>query len=515
VHGPLELEIPIQTLETPGEMIHQLAAKKATTELEQGRGWLSVARNESGRLLKEVYPGQFEDMVEREAVRVGVQYQVGGKWCSFVAVDKTKQIPAQKEKDAYEWLDVSNETHETTPRTTVSRKSTFRTKYQFEDDSADEEEDMEEEECATLHSAAARLNSLGRAMGAEVDAQNSQILRYHAKTDRVDDHIALNTARLDRIDKRSSPQMSAPGGGDSQRQLFAQISSTVLERGEPNWTLSQSSRGLSDQAKMFYSNAKKSRSPFGGLFSSGGLFGDRARSAATPPPPPPPAPRASTQSMGTSSPAFSLSGSSSAASVSLRAPPSSSYGGEFVSVAAALAPPEVDVDEATLEQYQKEMAHAACMPLPDEEEDADLAAASLQAQPAQTDLTSAAFMRRSAYLSNPHAAPSPSASPFGLSKSGKTDDDILQELIGLQTFEGYWEWSPALFQLIKVPEEKAQKSTSGAPLEKRVLATALTIAFFESKLGAYIGSWELVVDKAREWLGGKAEEVVAQAKGLL
>lgn len=43
---------------------------------------------------------------------------------------------------------------------------------------------------------------------------------------------------------------------------------------------------------------------------------------------------------------------------------------EFVA-APALAPPEVQVDQAVLDQYQKEMADAAQMPLPDEE-DADL-----------------------------------------------------------------------------------------------------------------------------------------------
>lgn len=43
---------------------------------------------------------------------------------------------------------------------------------------------------------------------------------------------------------------------------------------------------------------------------------------------------------------------------------------EFVA-APALAPPEVQVDQAVLEQYQKEMEQAANQPLPDEE-DADL-----------------------------------------------------------------------------------------------------------------------------------------------
>jgi GTP-binding nuclear protein Ran len=43
---------------------------------------------------------------------------------------------------------------------------------------------------------------------------------------------------------------------------------------------------------------------------------------------------------------------------------------EFVA-APALAPPEVQVDQAVLDQYQKEMQDAAQMPLPDED-DADL-----------------------------------------------------------------------------------------------------------------------------------------------
>jgi len=47
--------------------------------------------------------------------------------------------------------------------------------------------------------AAKRLNQLGRAMGSEVDTQNKHIDRIISKTDKVDDQIALNRARLDRI----------------------------------------------------------------------------------------------------------------------------------------------------------------------------------------------------------------------------------------------------------------------------------------------------------------------------
>ncbi|KAK8029217.1 hypothetical protein PG991_006273 [Apiospora marii] len=86
--GPLELEIPITRLGEKGQIIHQLAAKKAVGELEEGRGWIFHAKDSQGVLLKQKYDGQFQDMVEREAVRLGVQYQIGGKWCSFVAVSE-------------------------------------------------------------------------------------------------------------------------------------------------------------------------------------------------------------------------------------------------------------------------------------------------------------------------------------------------------------------------------------------------------------------------------------------
>lgn len=86
-HEPLELEIPVQVMSEPGQTIHQLAAKKAVGDLEEGRGWIFDARDEKGILIKERFESRFDEMVEREAVRLGVEFQVGGKWCSFVAVE--------------------------------------------------------------------------------------------------------------------------------------------------------------------------------------------------------------------------------------------------------------------------------------------------------------------------------------------------------------------------------------------------------------------------------------------
>ncbi|ESZ89658.1 hypothetical protein SBOR_9954 [Sclerotinia borealis F-4128] len=73
-----------------------------------------------------------------------------------------------------------------------------RSKYQFEADS--EDDDMEGEIDSNLDAlghAAGRLNLLAKATGQEVDDQNKHIERIIGKSDRVDDQIAMNRARLD------------------------------------------------------------------------------------------------------------------------------------------------------------------------------------------------------------------------------------------------------------------------------------------------------------------------------
>ncbi|KAH6638413.1 plasma membrane snare protein-like protein [Boeremia exigua] len=75
-----------------------------------------------------------------------------------------------------------------------------RAKFQFEADSDDDEMENEiDANLDALHGAAKRLNQLGRAMGEETDNQNKHIERINLKTDKVDDQIAMNRARLDRI----------------------------------------------------------------------------------------------------------------------------------------------------------------------------------------------------------------------------------------------------------------------------------------------------------------------------
>jgi hypothetical protein len=75
-----------------------------------------------------------------------------------------------------------------------------RAKYQFEADSEDDEMENEiDSNLDALSGATSRLNMLARVTGQEVDEQNKLIDRITQKSDKVDDQIAVNRARLDRI----------------------------------------------------------------------------------------------------------------------------------------------------------------------------------------------------------------------------------------------------------------------------------------------------------------------------
>lgn len=100
--GPLELEILVQVRQEADEMIHQLAARRATQELEEGGGWVSEIRTDKGALAKDIHPAEFTLLQKREAVRLGVEFQVGGKHCSFVAVEANEAEIIAKRKKALE-----------------------------------------------------------------------------------------------------------------------------------------------------------------------------------------------------------------------------------------------------------------------------------------------------------------------------------------------------------------------------------------------------------------------------
>lgn len=96
-YGPLELEIPVCRLAEKGTTIHQLAARKATLELEEGKGWVYEGKHANGKTLADAYPMKFKDIAKAAGVKLGVEYQVSNKWCSFVALEDDTATTLSKE----------------------------------------------------------------------------------------------------------------------------------------------------------------------------------------------------------------------------------------------------------------------------------------------------------------------------------------------------------------------------------------------------------------------------------
>ncbi|KAJ4253303.1 hypothetical protein NW762_010458 [Fusarium torreyae] len=403
-HGPLELEIPITTVAEDDSVIHRLAARKEVKELEEGRGWLTHAKDTSGKLLKVKHDGHFSDMVEREAVRLGVKYQVGGKWCSFVAVEDNGD--GQKENQALETIPAQSERHDPvasrSAATTGVRKAAF-------------------------FSAKPSGGLFGQARAAPSAAPASASLFGSSS----------NSA---------SGVPSAPSGG----ALFGSAPG-----GSGGGLFGSSSGASSNIGGGLFGNAR------GGTPSTGGgLFG-------------------SVQSNESASKAGGLFGSQPFE------PP--------IVQAAALAPPEAPVDKALLEQYQKEMDAAAAMPLEDEDEDEsdeDMGFALIDDGP-PAGLAA-------------HQPPAPSAPKI-------SDMGPLQALTTLQTFSGSWSWSADLERVLGITFEAVSKLDLPAvvadrPEKEDILATALAVLFFKAKLKSEEDTWEMLVEKAEQWL----EDIIGQ-----
>ncbi|KAJ5042004.1 von Willebrand factor type A domain-containing protein [Bipolaris maydis] len=135
--GPLELEIPVESRKDTDNMIHQLAARKATQELEEGRGWISGATiDDTGVLVKEKHPSMYALLQRREAVRLGVEFQVGGKYCSFVAVEanesaitemRQKALQATMDREEEDWDMINEDAPVSQPGTRLGATSRSRT----------------------------------------------------------------------------------------------------------------------------------------------------------------------------------------------------------------------------------------------------------------------------------------------------------------------------------------------------------------------------------------------------
>ncbi|RAH40577.1 VIT and vWA domain-containing protein [Aspergillus brunneoviolaceus CBS 621.78] len=79
-HGPLTLDIAVEDVGC-GETIHQLAARKIITDLEESGGWIARAKDKHDQLYNSVTQSR---LAIQECKRLGLQYQLSGHHTSFV-----------------------------------------------------------------------------------------------------------------------------------------------------------------------------------------------------------------------------------------------------------------------------------------------------------------------------------------------------------------------------------------------------------------------------------------------
>ncbi|USP78781.1 uncharacterized protein yc1106_06055 [Curvularia clavata] len=484
-HGPLELEIPIQVLEKPGETIHQLAAKKAISELEQGRGWLLEAKDESDTLIKTKFEGRYDDMVEREAVRLGVQFQVGGKWCSFVAIESNREEAEAQGKAAqgWEWLEdefnIENATQEPATQFGGVPAPTQRTK-----------------------------SNSPRGFGASSGPFNFGNSNQQPAAVAFGAPSTNSGGLFGSTNTGSNNLSGAPGtsffGAPSAGGLFGASNTTSTGFGGNN----QSNGGLFGSVNPSGPSGNSNQSG-GALFGAhnaniGGLFG-----SANP---------ASASSFGKTS--FFSAPSPSQGSVfgssaqnqnnsgsSLFSGPSPPGGSLFG--APAPSPP----GNKTLQDYQMglmllEQQNKKRLLFARQEND-DTGSQPLPPAPpsAPAPVVDAALLAQYEKELNSSAAQMPL--PLAL-----RSEDFVHHLISLQSFAGSWSLTSDLLNSLELEEARVKAEMSqaegDAALDETVLATALAIAIFQDYLSEWKGSWELIVEKGRSWLEG---EVGAETAG--
>ncbi|CAM1501520.1 Fc.00g035040.m01.CDS01 [Cosmosporella sp. VM-42] len=404
LQGPLELEIPITTLAEKGTTIHQLAARKEVKELEEGRGWLTHAKDSTGKPLKTKHEGRFTDMVEREAVRLGVGYQVGGKWCSFVAVQENNDSPSEgDEKELGEFQVIS-------AKDTVGRASFNHVATRG---------------YAMASIGSAPMASFSRTGGVTLNRSAAPVLQARQRT--------------------NAPCSSAgapppPRGGG----LFGSMGGGGYARPKAAAPAIQES---SDDEEMGF-----------GLFDSGAP----AAAAAAPLPPP----SASATAFGSNAPAYGG--------------PSAPSGGGFGGTLALSAPLGATFGSAPAGESKK--------------------------------------LKKKSFSFSPFGRSSSRSSSSSPPAKSVDTNNPLQALISLQTFVGSWTWSADLEKVLGVTAKKAGRLNVSGKIQGDVLATLCAVVFLKTKLREDKESWEMLVEKAEDWLkeqqGESVEELEKQVEGL-
>lgn len=415
-----------------GETIHQLAARKAVIEIEEGRSWLYETVDANGTKLKEKMEGRWGDMVECEAVRLGIEFQVGGKWCSFVALEDNNKPEA---------------------KAAAADGSAMEQDWEYLDDMTE-------------------------------PSNGTHLFKYQAMA---------QIAGLKADCRYVTPHPTASANTSSvlpESHNLAGYQTTLmhLEQANPNRLRMAPAGGRGGgQAPRFRRGTVGTRS---GTRGGGGTkFGKEP-------------PLAEKRALALPQMQQMAQQTTYAAPVNVAPPPP----GMPMPGAAAAGNALFSLDEPVLMHMDAPSQAGAALPPPPL---GNMSMASWGGPPGGAPVTASLLpkKRKAKHGGAPSSAAAPAALPEAAVPGGAAPGQTpLQRLVALQGFEGCWEWSSELLHTVGVTAEGAEKEGLG---EGRVAATVLAVAFLRLRLGEEEEAWELVVEKAEEWVranaGGEAE----------
>ena len=391
------------------------------------------------------FEGRFEEMVEREAVRLGVQFQVGGKWCSFVAVEANDRRPAEHVvPPTYAEGGIESQSAEISGAISVARGGG---------------------------------GFLSRSAGGKASFGGCS-----RSCGRATSHQELTSSARE-VDAMSISPGAPPGPMPKRKIRLAQ---GLMGASVPGAQAQMQSQGSQQQQMQSLGSQQQQQQQQ--------QFFMRSSSGASAPPPPP---------------RLFLSGGDDSFGVSAGSLRDGNARGHSYAPAAFGAPAPFAAAPATAGSYgggeYDEDDERKTVDMAGSDGSREMAKSHDNARAKRSILDSSMARLRSAVKkddgSSVRAREKEKEERSGrLKMSGA---DAMQQLIELQTFEGFWEWKGQLFDGVGVGEREASVAADGTRWSKRCFATALAVAFLEGKMGGERETWELVVDKARTWLEGQ------------
>ena len=479
-HGLLRLEIPVTTFDIPGEAISQLAARKAVQDFEEHRGWIYHATNSEGKKLVDLYPSRASDLVKQEAVRLGTTYGIANKWCSFIAVDADSGIPPVSseapppEPDYQQFTGFGGMAVQ--PLSSVSRRSGSALPPPPPASRGGSARNFSSRSRSSMDTSLQSPQPSGKEWK-KMSLQSSQAaVMPFARAAAAPSPMMLST----------SPQLQHPAyvkplESASSLDFFHPIPSAVQSHSSSP-RIPTSARAADVTATTNDSSSSSSSSQIRAQFSTSGILPRRQLASKPQQQAQQQAQQAQqAQSQGQAQQAQSQGQAQLQHSFPTYSPytaaqphPFSAYSGS------AVAQPQFQPQSLpqSLPQCQSQSLLPQSLPL--------------------------------------FITPTTTTTTTAIPTIPTTPAEKVHTLIALQDFDGFWNPSATLIQLLGITDEQARRFSGGAEGEEEAIRmTALVIAFLRTKMASEKEVWELVVDKAVEWLGsvlGTDEELIKEAE---